>query len=145
MLLIRNSCKSKKKIYTYANTLEALNGKVASVWFYRGWSQSFRFATQNANLDKSFIFYGTAPEEEEIYGNVQVPILAFYEWDNERVNLTIEQTEALMNTNGNMFEYEMYDWAGHAFMRNVFSPDASEANISAREKVFERMLEELNN
>jgi hypothetical protein len=30
-------------------------------------------------------------------------------------------------------------------MRNVFSPDASEANISAREKAFERMLEELNN
>jgi hypothetical protein len=29
-------------------------------------------------LEKAFVFYGTAPEEEDFYGDVSVPVVAFY-------------------------------------------------------------------
>lgn len=130
-------------VYDYANTLEAANGNIASAWFCRGWSQSFRYATANSELDKSFVFYGTAPEEEEVYTNIEVPVIAFYGGDDARVNATIEQTETYMTENNNAFSYEIYEWAGHAFMRSALSENAEQANIDAREQAFARMLEEL--
>lgn len=130
-------------VYAYAGGLEAANDITTSVGFCRGGSQSFRFATANPDLDTSFVFYGTAPEEEEVYENMQVPVVAFYGWDDERVNATIEQTELYMNENENVFEYEIYEWAGHAFMRRAVSEDAGQPDIDARQQAFARMLEEL--
>jgi carboxymethylenebutenolidase len=65
-------------VYAYADGLDASNGIATSVGFCRGGSQSFRFATTNPELDASFVFYGTAPEEETVYENMQVPVIAFY-------------------------------------------------------------------
>jgi len=130
-------------VYTYAMNLDAANNISASVWFCRGGSQSFRFATTNSDIDTSFVFYGTAPEEEEVYANIDVPVVAFYGWNDARVNATIEQTEEFMNENNNTFEYEIYEGAWHAFMRNAVSEWAKEADTSAREQAFASMLETL--
>jgi len=40
-----------------------------------------------------------------------------------------------------IFEYEIYDGAGHAYMRSGDSPDASPENREARDKSWERLKE----
>src|ERR1051325_8401965 len=40
----------------------ASNGKIAVAGFCWGGSQSFRFATNRADLKAAFVFYGTAPD-----------------------------------------------------------------------------------
>ena len=130
-------------VYDYAQTLPAANGKTVSAGFCRGWSQAFEYAIANPELEKSYVFYGTAPASWEVYADLQVPIVAFYAWDDERVNSTIPQTEEFMSQNNNTYEYEMYPWAGHAFMRNGVMPDASQPNIDARTKAFERLINDL--
>ena len=130
-------------VYAYANTLDAGNGKMASVWFCWWWSQSFRYATANPDLDVAFVFYGTAPEEETVYSYIQAPVLAFYGGDDERINATIEQTQSYMDQYDKPYNYEIYDGAGHAFMRRAVEDNPSQANIDARAQAFARMLEEL--
>ena len=132
-----------ESVYAYASDLEAANGNIVSAGFCRGWSQSFRYAATNPELAKSFVFYGTAPKEEEVYANIQTPVVAYYGGDDERVNATIEQTQEYMTENNNEYSYEIYEGAGHAFMRLALSDDASEANMDARKMAFDNMIKEI--
>jgi carboxymethylenebutenolidase len=97
----------------------------------------------DSGLELAFVFYGTAPEEGELYEQIEAPIVAFYGGDDERVNATIPQTEAYMQQFEQTYQYEIYTGAGHAFMRRAVQPDAEVANVQAREQAFDRMLSEL--
>lgn len=130
-------------VYAYASGLDAASDLVTSAGFCWGGSQSFRFATVNPALDTAFVFYGTAPTEEEVYANMQVPVVAFYGGADERVNATIEQTQSYMDANNNSYTYQIYSGAWHAFMRSGVAPDASGANKAAREQAFTSLLENL--
>lgn len=123
----------------YIKEIESYNGNLVSAWFCWGGTQSFNYATQKDDLKASFVFYGTAPEESEIYSQIDVPVYAFYGEKDDRVNATIENTEKSMKENGKTFEYEIYPGAGHAFMRNAQSEGADELTKQARESAFERM------
>ena len=57
------------------------------------------------------------------------------------MNATIEQTEKDMKEVGKIYEYEIYDGAGHAFMRSGSQPDSSEANKKAHDAAWKRLLE----
>lgn len=126
----------------YAKQLSATNGKLASVGFCWGGSQSFRLASMP--MDKSFVFYGTAPEDEQFYTTLTTPVIAFYGGDDERVNATIEQTTTWMKKYSKSYDPLMYDDAGHAFVRRAIE-DASpiQPNIDARKQALERMFWEL--
>jgi carboxymethylenebutenolidase len=129
-------------VSTYAKKLSATNGKIASVGFCWGGSQSFRLAS--TPMDKSFVFYGTAPEDEQFYATVETPVIAFYGGDDERVNATIEQTTTWMKQYNKGYESLTFDGAGHAFMRRAVEDEApSQPNKDAREKALARMLQEL--
>lgn len=129
-------------VATYAKQLSASNGKIASVGFCWGGSQSFRLAS--TPMDKSFVFYGTAPEDEQFYATLETPVIAFYGGDDERVNATIEQTTTWMKQYNKEYESLTFDGAGHAFMRRAVEDESpSQANIDAREKALARMLQEL--
>lgn len=127
-------------VQAYSNTLAAANGKVASVWFCWGGSQSFRYASVASGLDTAFVYYGTAPEESDVYTTITAPVVAYYGWDDARVNATIDQTAQYMQDNDKAFRYEVYTGAGHAFMRSAVSEDATQANKDARSQAFADML-----
>lgn len=124
----------------YAKSIDSFNGNLLSAGFCWGGSQSFRLADQGDDYQASLVFYGTAPEEEEFYENVGVPVYGFYAENDDRINATIEQTKTQMQENEKTFEYELYDNVGHAFMRKADVDAADILSQEAKQIAFERMI-----
>lgn len=122
----------------YVAKLPAANGKVAVAGFCWGGGQTFRFATNRANLAAAFVFYGTGPGEADAVGRIRAPVYGFYGGADTRVNATIPTSEELMKAAGKSYEPVIYDGAGHGFMRAGEAPDASEPNKKAREEGWAR-------
>jgi carboxymethylenebutenolidase len=123
----------------YVAKLPACNGKVAVAGFCYGGSQSFRFATNRANLKAAFVFYGTAPDSKEAIATIKCPVYGFYGGNDARVNATIPKTQEMMKEAGKVYEPVTYEGAGHGFMRAGEDPgDKNEANKKARDEAWVR-------
>lgn len=134
-------------VLEYAKTIKAGDGTFAVAGFCWGGSQSFRFATNAGDaIDAAFVFYGTGPDEAEAYRSIEAPVFGFYGGNDQRVNSTIEDSEAAMNEFGKTYDYEIYEGAGHAYMRSGDDPEKpqDDANVQARNKSWERLVEILN-
>lgn len=128
-------------VYDYVANNPASNGNVAVIGFCWGGSQSFRYATNNAALKAAFVFYGTAPESAAAFETIEAPVYGFYGENDQRVNATISKTEEQMSNTDNAFFYEIYDGAGHAYMRSGDDPEGKEENKAARDASWERLKE----
>lgn len=126
-------------VAAYAKSIDASNGKLATAGFCWGGAQSFQFATQSDAADAIMVFYGTSPEDADAYANITTPVFGFYGGNDERVNATIDRAETAMSTAEKTYEIEIYDGAGHAYMRSGEDPQGDPANVSAREASWARM------
>ena len=126
--------------YNYVKNDASSNGKISVVGFCWGGSQSFRYATNNPNLEQALVFYGTGPEDTLELQKIQSPVYGFYGGDDNRVNATIPATEEAMKNYGKTYEYEVYQGAGHAFMRRGAEKEADTANKEAHDKAWEKLL-----
>lgn len=117
---------------------EGSNGKVSVSGFCWGGSRTFWMATQRPGLAAAYVFYGTAPEGDDALAAVTAPVYGFYGGDDARVNATIEATTTRMSATGTTYEPVVYDGAGHGFMARGESEDASEANLTAMQRSWER-------
>jgi carboxymethylenebutenolidase len=131
-------------VAAYAKSIDASNGKLATAGFCWGGAQSFQFATNSNAADAVMVFYGTSPEDPESYANITTPVFGFYGGDDERVNATIDRAETAMSTEEKTYDIEIYDGAGHAFMRSGEDADGDPANIAAREASWKRMRDILS-
>lgn len=122
----------------YAARLPAANGKIAVAGFCWGGRQSFRFATNRANLSAAFVFYGNGPDNKDEVARIQCPVYGFYGGNDARVNATIPPTAELMKAAGKKFEPVTYEGAGHGFMRAGEEPEAAAENKKAREEAWSR-------
>jgi carboxymethylenebutenolidase len=107
-----------------------------------GGSQSFRFAANAGDaIGVALVFYGTGPDDFEAYQRIEAPVYGFYGGNDQRVNATIDDSDAMMKKAGNTYDYEIYEGAGHAFMRRGDEPDAQEddPNVQARNKSWDRL------
>lgn len=127
--------------YEYIKNDAASTGEVAVVGFCWGGSQTFRYATSNPNITSAHVFYGTGPSEAALIEQISAPVYGYYGGNDNRVNSTIEDTEKLMKEAGKTYEYEIYENAGHAFMRSGHEPDAQQGNKNAHDKAWKRLLE----
>ncbi len=127
-------------VFEYIKNDPASTGEVAVVGFCWGGSQSFRYATNNEEISSAHVFYGTAPKDATGISQINAPVYGYYGGNDNRVNSTIEQTEELMNQAGNTYKYEIYEKAGHAFMRSGHQTDATEANKKAHDQAWKRLL-----
>lgn len=130
-----------KAVSDYALKLPACNGKLVVGGFCWGGSQSFRFATNSDQISAAFVFYGTGPDNDEELKRIKVPVYGFYAENDARVNATLEATTASMKKLGKTFSPEVYQGAGHGFMRAGVAPDASAENAKARNMAWTRWLE----
>jgi carboxymethylenebutenolidase len=121
----------------YAKKLPASNGKLYVVGFCWGGGQSFRFATNRADLSGAFVFYGPPPDKDAMK-RIQAPVYGFYAGEDARIGATLPDAIQNMKAAGKTFEPETYAGAGHGFMRAGEAPDASEANRKARADAWER-------
>lgn len=128
----------------FAKAIPAGNGKLVSAGFCWGGARSFQFATLSNDLEAALVFYGTGPENAEDYAKISAPVYGFYGEDDQRVNATIETSEQYMSEAGKTYDYEIYDDAGHAFMRTG-EDSSNTANAAARNAAFTRMQEILEN
>lgn len=122
----------------YAKSLDAANGKLATAGFCWGGARSFEFAAQSDAADLITVFYGTSPEDLTAYEGISAPVYGFYGSEDERVNATIGRAQEAMNGLGKTYDVEIYEGAGHAFMRNGEAEDAAVVEQEARDQAFER-------
>src|SRR5580658_6545690 len=79
--------------------LPAANGKLYVVGFCWGGAQSFRFATNRADLSAAFVFYG-APPSAEAMAHIRTPVYGFYAGNDARIDATIPDTVSQMKAAG---------------------------------------------
>ncbi len=127
-------------VFAYANKIPAGNSKVCVMGFCWGGSQTFRYATNNQNIEAAFVFYGTGPQEQEAYDRIEAPVYGFYGGNDNRVNATIENSEKMTEVASKIYKPVIYEGAGHGFMRSGQAPDASVDNKKARDAAFERLV-----
>lgn len=132
-------------VAAWTKTIPASNGKLASAGFCWGGGQSFQLATESKDLSMALVFYGTGPADANAYPAINAPVIGFYGGEDGRVNATIDATRTQMASTGKTYDYEIYEGAGHAFMRLGEDPAGSPANIAARAAAWERMKATLAN
>jgi len=115
----------------YGLKLPASSGKLYVGGFCWGGSQTFRFATNRADLAGASVFYGGPPEKDAM-ARIKAPVYGFYAGNDARIDATIPDAIANMKAAGKKYEPVTYDGAGHGFMRAGEAPDASDANKKAR-------------
>jgi carboxymethylenebutenolidase len=124
----------------------ACNGKVAVGGFCWGGLQTFRFATNRADLAAGYVFYGRGPESAEEIARITCPIYGFYAVNDARVNATLPKIEDWMKAGKKTFEPKLYDGGGHGFMRAGEMNPKDEGNAKARADAWKRwdtLLKEL--
>jgi len=121
----------------YALHLPAAAPKSATIGFCWGGSSSFAYATGQPGLNAAVVYYGTSPESARLAA-VKAPVLGLYGGDDARVNATIEPAAAEMKKLGRTYEFEIYDGAGHGFLRDQEGREG--ANRKAAEKAWPRTV-----
>jgi len=126
-------------VQAYGASLEAGNGKTVVMGFCWGGAQTFRFATNNSDMEASMVFYGSGPQGDNVFSTISKPVYGFYAENDQRINAELAGIDSTMKSLGKMFEYEIYAGAGHAYMRSGDDPAGSEANKAARNDSFVRL------
>jgi carboxymethylenebutenolidase len=121
----------------YATALPAATKKFGVVGFCWGGGASFSYATQRPDLGASVVYYGTPPSEGDM-ARIQAPVLAFYGGSDARVTSTSGPTASALERLGKSFEYQIYQGAGHAFLRQ--QEGMSGANLRASQDAWPRTL-----
>jgi carboxymethylenebutenolidase len=124
----------------YGRKLPAANGKLFVAGFCWGGGQTFRFATNRADLSAAFVFYGPPPEKDAM-ARIKAPVYGFYAGNDARIGATVPDTITQMKAAGKTYDPVTYDGAGHGFMRAGEAPDASDANKKARSDAWARWKE----
>jgi carboxymethylenebutenolidase len=121
----------------YALKLPSTNGKLFVAGFCWGGGQTFRFATNRADLAAAFVFYGPPPDKDAM-ARIKAPVYGFYAGNDQRIGATLPDAITNMKAAGKAFEPVTYDGAGHGFMRAGEAPDAKEADRKARADAWKR-------
>lgn len=133
-----------KAITEYISLHGASNGIVVVAGFCWGGSQTFRYASNTNDIEAAMVFYGSPPESKAELSRISCPVYGFYGENDARINNTIPATEEAMKDLDLVYDYVIYEGAGHAFMRRGDDPEGDEMNKKARDQAFERMQSILN-
>jgi carboxymethylenebutenolidase len=122
-------------IADYVSKLPSANGKVTVAGFCWGGSQTFFFATRRPTLKGAFVFYGSAPSDNQqgqpfavdkaALAKIGAPVYGFYAENDMRIDATVPPTTDAMKELKKTYEPVTYAGAGHGFMR-AGEPNAPE-------------------
>jgi carboxymethylenebutenolidase len=125
-------------VRAYALTIPSATGEVGVMGFCWGGGTSFSYAIHQPELDAAVVYYGSSPAEGSAYADVTAPVLGLYGGDDQRVNATIPVAQAGLAELGKTYEVEIYDGAGHGFLRA--QDDGEGANMRASEQAWDRTI-----
>lgn len=123
----------------YALSIPSASGEVGTVGFCWGGSTSFAYAVHQPELDAAVVYYGTSPDDEGVYADIEAPVLGLYGGDDQRVNSTIPMAREAMDGLGRTYEVEVYEGAGHGFLRAQEGREG--ANMRATEQAWPRTVD----
>lgn len=111
----------------YGLSLPAAGKKYGVVGYCWGGSASFNHAVFNhKGLSAAVVFYGTAPAKDSM-PKIEVPVLGLYGGNDARVNATIPAADTTMRELKKRYTYNIFDGAGHGFLRAQDKPENLEA------------------
>ncbi len=122
----------------WATRLPAATPKFGVVGYCWGGGMSFLYATEQPNLSAAVVYYGVSPATQAL-ARVRAPVLGLYGGDDARVDATIPAAQQELKRLGKRYEVEIYEGAGHAFLRQQDGRDG--ANLRASEKAWPRMVQ----
>lgn len=125
-------------VRAWALKLPAAGGASATLGFCWGGARSFGYAAHQPALGAAVVFYGTGPQELPSLASIKAPVLGLYGGDDARVNATIEPVAVEMKKLAKTYETEVYEGAGHGFLRQQDGREG--ANLRASEKAWPRVL-----
>jgi carboxymethylenebutenolidase len=115
----------------YALKIPSSSGKLFVGGFCWGGGQTFRFATNRADLAGAFVFYGPPPDKDAMV-RIKAPVYGFFAGNDARIGAMIPDAITQMKAAGKTFDPVTYEGAGHGFMRAGEAPDAKDADKKAR-------------
>lgn len=122
----------------WAVKLPSAGDKVATIGFCWGGGISFAYAASEPTLAAAVVYYGASPEPQALAG-IKAPVLGLYAGDDARVTSMVEPTSSEMKKLGKTYEVEIYDGAGHGFLRDQAGREG--ANAKAALKAWPRTIE----
>jgi carboxymethylenebutenolidase len=124
-------------VYAYVNGLPSVSrDQIGVIGFCWGGGQSFRYATNNPKLRAAVVAYGPAPDTADLK-RIQAPVLGIYGENDQRINATLPEVTAAMQSAGKTFTSEVYPGTGHGFLR----PGRQGSDGPQVEKAWARILE----
>ena len=126
-------------VKAYAGMIPSASDEIGVVGFCWGGGTSFAYAVHQPDLDAAVVYYGTSPAEDAAYGALNAPVLGLYAGDDARVDATIPTAQAAMGSLGKTYEVEIYEGAGHGFLRA--QPDREGANMRATQQAWPRTVD----
>lgn len=120
----------------YGMSLPAADQKYGVVGFCWGGARSFLHATHAPSLGAAVVYYGSPPTVEQM-GNIRAPVLGLYGGADARINATIPAADSAMKRLGKSYEWQIFDGAGHGFLRGQ---ENSEANVAAARAAWPRTV-----
>jgi carboxymethylenebutenolidase len=122
----------------YATSLPSATKVYGAVGFCWGGGISFAWATQQPELKAAVVYYGTSPATASL-SSVKAPVLGLYGGADARVNATIPDAKAELDRLGVRYETEIYEGAGHAFLRQQSGQNG--ANLKASQAGWPRSVD----
>jgi len=121
----------------YALKLPAANGKTATVGFCWGGGTSFRYATEQPDLNAAVVYYGTSPKADALE-KLKAPVLGNYGGNDNRVNSTIKPAEDKLKELNKTYMPNIYEGAGHGFLRQQDGQNG--ANMKAAQEAWPKTI-----
>lgn len=110
----------------HLRSLDSVEGSsIGVIGFCWGGSQTFRYATNAADIDAAVVCYGGAPDPEAMT-RISAPVLGVYAENDARINASLPEVETAMEAAGKAFTYEIYEGANHGFIRSRNVPDEAD-------------------
>jgi carboxymethylenebutenolidase len=128
---------NRTAVFLYTTALFAALGLVASPAF--SWAQAIPPDEAGAisHLDAAVVYYGGFPATETLSG-ISAPVLGLYGGNDARVNATIPEAQAEMNRLDKSYEVNIFDGAGHGFLRQQSGQEG--ANMRASREAWSKTL-----
>lgn len=114
----------------YGTRLPAAQPRVATIGFCWGGGASFLASTYLPGITGAVVYYGTSPDSATL-GSVAAPVLGLYGGDDARVDATIPPARTELTRLGRRYETEIYEGAGHGFLRDQAGRDGANRRAAA--------------
>lgn len=125
----------------YGMSLPAARKKYGVVGYCWGGSATFNHAVfNNKGLGAAVVYYGTSAPKDSM-PKIQAPVIGMYGGNDARVNATIGWADTTMKALNKSYTANIFDGAGHGFLRAQDQP----ANLEAAKKAWPMTIEFFRN